>query len=95
MEFLRGTRFDFDKNGNQVPVYKKGDSIGFARQGIFGHCEFQTPALFMQNTPEETCVIAYKPIKQETCREMDFKNIANLKLQKGDGLATEITARPG
>jgi hypothetical protein len=95
MEYLRGARLMLDSTGTQVPVFNDGDSVSFNRPGIYGHCELHTPALFMSNNVEDTCVIAYKPISQQTCDDVDFKRIANLKLQKGDGTGVELTARPG
>lgn len=53
------------------------------------------PALFMKNMDEDTCVVAYKPVSEQTCASVDFKRLANLRLNKGDGEATEINARPG
>lgn len=95
MEYLKGAKLILDESGATTSVFKEGDSVSFNRPGVFGHCELHTPALFMKNQVDDTCVVAYKPVSQQTCDSVDFKRVANLKLQKGDGTTTEISARPG
>lgn len=95
MEYLKGAKLLLDETDAITSVFKDGDTVSFNQAGVFGHCELNTPALFMKNQIEDTCVVAYKPVSEETCKRVDFKRIANLKLQKGDGSTTEVTARPG
>jgi hypothetical protein len=77
MEYLKGSRLV-----DGVEILRNGDRVSFIRPGIFGHCEYNTPALFMQNAQDETCVVVHSTFKQTTCEnKVSFKSIANMKLK--------------
>lgn len=78
MEYLRGNILIVDAEGAEVASVSNENKVSFPRSGIFGHCEHTTPALFMNNADENTCVVTYKPISADTCAQVDFQRIANL-----------------
>ena len=78
MEYLRGNHVTTDADGAEVVSAGNDNKVSFARAGIFGHCELTTPALFMNNASENTCVVAYNTISAGTCSKVDFNKIANL-----------------
>ena len=67
MEYLRGNTLTADSEGNEVVDAGNENKVSFTSSGIFGHCEHTTPALFMNNSNESTCVVAYKPVSADTC----------------------------
>ena len=54
-----------------MTIFNAEDKVSFLRPGVFGHCQSSTPALFMDDKGEATCVMSYKPVTQETCEQMD------------------------
>ena len=40
-----------------MKTFRDKDIVSFNRPGIYGHCERNLPALFMQNAGEDTCVL--------------------------------------
>ena len=72
MEYMRGNTFGYDDSGQSVPYLRDKDRVSFSRPGIFGHCDQTTPALFMQNLEEDTCVLKYGTLTEDTCRALGF-----------------------
>lgn len=89
---MRGSSYKQDSNGDLVALFRDEDKISLSRPGIFGHCEAKTPALFMQNMNEETCVIAYAKVTEETCAKLNYPTI--MKMLKPEGAAGEVKVRP-
>ena len=59
-----------------MTIFNAEDKVSFLRPGVFGHCQSSTPALFMDDKGEATCVMSYKPVTQETCEQMDVQRVA-------------------
>jgi len=91
-EYLRGSSYKQDAAGQLVALFRDDDKISFSRPGIFGHCEAKTPALFMKNLKEDTCVVSHAPVSAETCSSVNFSSI--MKMLKGDGVTTELLLTP-
>ena len=56
--------------------------------GIFGQCQSQYPAKFMENLPIEGCVITAGPapiMTANTCQSMGFPSFGGFVLDSGDG----------
>jgi len=49
MEYLKGAKLILDETDAVSSVFKDGDTVSFNSAGVFGHCELNTPALFMKN----------------------------------------------
>lgn len=76
-EYLQGARQKID-NGVLLSVFRDGNKVSFNHAGIFGHCETNTPSLFMQDLEVDTCVVTHKPMTAESCVAVDFNQIALL-----------------
>lgn len=74
---------------------REGNQVSFNYAGIFGHCETNQPALFMQDYEADTCVLAHTQITQESCKAADFNKIALISLLKNDGTTDQIQVKPG
>ena len=92
-EYLQGSSFKVDPaTGTPVSLFSDNDRVSFSRPGIFGHCEDKTPALFMQNAKEDTCVVAYAPVTAQTCSNVNYAQI--LRMLRGDASTTELVVKP-
>ena len=91
MEYLKGSRLV-----DGVELLRNGDRVSFVRPGIFGHCEYNTPALFMQNAEDDTCVVVHEAFKKSTCEnKVAFKSVANMKLRINPNTTDTIEAKIG
>ena len=46
----------------------------------------------MQNMDEETCVVAYAKVSEETCAKLNYPTI--MKMLKPDGASGEVKLKP-
>jgi len=72
-----------------VKSYNQNDKIALKRPGMFGQCQSQYTAKFMENLPIEGCVMttSQKPIMTAaTCQSLSFPSFGGLVIDSGDGV---------
>ena len=63
--------------------YNQNDKIALKRPGMFGQCQSQYTAKFMENLPIEGCVMtaSQKPIMTAaTCQSLSFPSFGGLEI---------------
>lgn len=65
----------------------QNDRIALRRPGLFGQCQTDYPAKFMENLPIDSCVMTAGPapkMNDKTCQSLSFASLGSLIVGAGD-----------